>query len=126
MLLGFKTELKLNNQQLSALIKHCGVARHAWNWGLALTKQILDHNRTNPDSKMKFPTAIDLHKWLVALVVVNRWFPSSKTCSNCGTKKETLGLDERVFNCNHCGFVIDRDLNAAINLSHRGRTGLPA
>jgi len=51
------------------------------------------------------------------LVVVDRWFPSSKTCSNCGTKKETLSLDERVFECSHCGLVIDRDLNAAINLS---------
>jgi putative transposase len=38
MLLGFKTELKLNNQQRKALMQHCGVARHAWNWGLALTK----------------------------------------------------------------------------------------
>ncbi|MEG4507877.1 zinc ribbon domain-containing protein [Microcoleus sp. F6_B4] len=51
------------------------------------------------------------------LVVVDRWFPSSKTCSNCGTKKETLGLGERVFECSHCGFKLDRDLNAAINLS---------
>jgi putative transposase len=52
------------------------------------------------------------------LVVVDRWFPSSKACSNCGTKKETLTLKERVFECGHCGFVIDRDLNAAINLKH--------
>jgi putative transposase len=51
------------------------------------------------------------------LVVVDRWFPSSKTCSNCGIKKETLSLDERVFNCDHCRFSLDRDLNAAINLS---------
>ena len=68
MLLGFKTELRLNNQQRTALAKHCGVARHAWNLGLRLTKQILDHNRDNPSEKIKFPTAIDLHKWLVALV----------------------------------------------------------
>jgi putative transposase len=68
MLLGFKTELKLNNQQRTAIVKHCGVARHAWNWGLGLTKQILDHNKLNPDSKIKFPSAIDLQKWLVALV----------------------------------------------------------
>ncbi|MEI2581584.1 zinc ribbon domain-containing protein [Scytonema sp. PRP1] len=40
-----------------------------------------------------------------------------KTCSSCGTKKETLTQSERVFECSHCGFVIDRDLNAAINLS---------
>ncbi|WP_363318810.1 zinc ribbon domain-containing protein [Microcoleus sp. CAWBG51] len=51
------------------------------------------------------------------LVIVDRWFPSSKTCSNCGTKKDTLFLSERVFECSHCGKVIDRDLNAAINLS---------
>ncbi|MBW4592229.1 MAG: transposase [Brasilonema angustatum HA4187-MV1] len=75
MLLGFKTELKLNNQQRTALMKHCGVARHAWNWGLGLTKQILDHNKINPDSKIKFPSAIDLHKWLVALVKSeNEWY----------------------------------------------------
>jgi putative transposase len=74
-LLGFKTELKLNNQQRTALMKHCGVARHAWNWGLGLTKQILDHNKINPDSKIKFPSAIDLHKWLVALVKSeNEWY----------------------------------------------------
>src|SRR3569832_1116991 len=68
MLLGFKTELKLNNRQRTQLAKHAGVARHAWNWGLALTKNILDHNKTNPQDKIKFPTAVDLHKWLVALV----------------------------------------------------------
>lgn len=68
MLLGFKTELKLNNSERTALAKHAGVARHAWNWGLDLTKQILDHNRDNPEDKIKFPTAIDLHKWLTTLV----------------------------------------------------------
>ena len=68
MLLGFKTELKTNQTQEILLAKHAGVARHAWNWGLRLTKQILDNNRRIPDSKIKFPSAIDLHKWLVALV----------------------------------------------------------
>ena len=75
MLLGFKTELKLNNFQRTILLKHCGVSRHAWNWGLALTKQILKHNSNNPDNKLKFPTAIDLHKYLVALVKSeNPWY----------------------------------------------------
>ena len=68
MLLGFKTELKVNNTQRVLLAKHAGVARHAWNWGLSLTQKILDNNQNNPESKIKFPTAIDLHKWLVALV----------------------------------------------------------
>ncbi len=66
MLLGFKTELKLQSYKRTALMKHCGIARHAWNWGLSLTKQILDHNKANPNDKINFPTAIDLHKWLVA------------------------------------------------------------
>ena len=75
MLLGFKIEIKLNNKQRTQFLKHCGVARHAWNWGLGLTKQILDYNQANPDSKIKFPTAIDLHKWLVALVKSeNEWY----------------------------------------------------
>ncbi|MEA5575498.1 RNA-guided endonuclease TnpB family protein [Anabaena sp. UHCC 0451] len=75
MLLGFKTELKLNRIQRINIVKHCGVARHAWNWGLSLTKQILDHNQEHPDEKIKFPTAIDLHKWLVALVKPeNKWY----------------------------------------------------
>ena len=68
MLLGFKTELKVNNTQRVLLAKHAGVARHAWNWGLSLTKNILDNNHSRPEEKIKFPTAIDLHKWLVALV----------------------------------------------------------
>ncbi len=75
MLLGFKTELKLNNNQKTVLLKHCGVSRHAWNWGLALTSAILENNKINPDSKIKFPSAIDLHKYLVALVKPeNPWY----------------------------------------------------
>ncbi len=68
MLLGFKTELKINNTQKILLAKHAGVARHAWNWGLSLTKKILDNNRTESEEKIKFPSAIDLHKWLVAIL----------------------------------------------------------
>ena len=40
MLLGFKTELYPNNSQKTLLAKHAGVARHAWNWGLWLTRNI--------------------------------------------------------------------------------------
>ncbi|MBE9094112.1 RNA-guided endonuclease TnpB family protein [Tychonema sp. LEGE 07203] len=75
MLLGFKTELKLNARQRVLLAKHCGVARHAWNWGLWLTKNILDRNKSHPEEKLKFPTAIDLHKLLVSLVKSqNSWY----------------------------------------------------
>lgn len=82
MLLGFKTELKLNKSQRVLLAKHAGTARHAWNWGLGLTQQILDNNKANPDDKIKFPTAIDLHKWLVALVKPsNPWYYEVSKCA---------------------------------------------
>ena len=54
------------------------------------------------------------------LRVVDRWFPSSKTCSNCGVVKAKLSLAERTFNCDSCGLSIDRDLNAAINIKVAG------
>ncbi len=50
------------------------------------------------------------------LVVANRWFPSSKTCSSCKMVKTKLSLSERVFACEACGLVIDRDHNASLNL----------
>ena len=82
MLLGFKTELKLNNQQRTQLAKHAGVARHAYNWGLNLTRQILNHNQVNPKDKIKFPSAIDLHKLLVAFVKPeNPWYYESSKCA---------------------------------------------
>lgn len=82
MLLGFKTKLKLNNSQRTALAKHAGVARHAWNWGLSATRFILDHNKQNPDSKIKFPSAIDLHKLLVKLVKPEHpWYYEVSKCA---------------------------------------------
>jgi putative transposase len=47
---------------------------------------------------------------------VSRWYPSSKTCSCCGWIKKDLTLCDRTFNCSSCGFELDRDANAAINL----------
>jgi putative transposase len=52
------------------------------------------------------------------VTVVNRFYPSSKTCSNCKEEKRTLKLCERVFSCEKCGLKIDRDLNASLNLEH--------
>ncbi|MFG2846817.1 IS607 family element RNA-guided endonuclease TnpB [Kitasatospora sp. NPDC048296] len=50
-------------------------------------------------------------------VVADRWYPSSKTCSNCKTVKAKLPLHVRVFTCDACDLVIDRDENAARNLA---------
>ncbi|HEU5027585.1 MAG TPA: IS607 family element RNA-guided endonuclease TnpB [Spirillospora sp.] len=57
------------------------------------------------------------------LVVADRWFPSSKTCSGCGGRKPSLSLSERTFRCDACGLTLDRDVNAAINLRDLAASG---
>lgn len=53
------------------------------------------------------------------LVKIDKWFPSSKTCSNCGEVKSELSLTERTYICD-CGNILDRDINAAINIKYEG------
>ncbi|EGT3605368.1 IS200/IS605 family element transposase accessory protein TnpB [Clostridium perfringens] len=53
----------------------------------------------------------------IELRIVDRFYPSSKTCSNCGKVKKDLNLSDRIYKCD-CGFNIDRDLNASINLKN--------
>ena len=52
----------------------------------------------------------------IELRVVDAWYPSSKTCHECGSLKKDLKLSDRIYRCEHCGAVIDRDFNAALNL----------
>ncbi|MGW4490993.1 RNA-guided endonuclease InsQ/TnpB family protein [Streptomyces sp. NPDC004376] len=54
------------------------------------------------------------------LVVIDRFFPSSKLCGNCGTVRDTLPLNAREWTCDHCGTVHDRDDNAARNILTAG------
>ena len=53
----------------------------------------------------------------IEFVEADKWYPSSKTCSECGHIKSKLSLSERTYICEECGCVIDRDYNASINLS---------
>jgi IS605 OrfB family transposase len=78
------------------------VARHISDagWGIVL-------------DQLKYKTA-----WAGSrLEPVDRFYPSSKTCSDCGTVKAKLSLSERVFGCEACGLSLDRDENAARNLA---------
>ncbi len=75
MLLGFRTRLELNNRQKTLAAQHAGIARHAYNWGLAICKQAIE-------AKQKLPTAIDLHKRLVAEVKkANPWYYQVSKCA---------------------------------------------
>ena len=85
-----KVALDPTPAQERLLLSHAGAARFAFNAWLAHVKD--------------------------ALHVVDRWFASSKTCSKCGRVKAKLSLAERVYRCDGCGLVMDRDLNAAVNI----------
>ena len=61
-----------------------------------------------------------LYKFNDNVIKIDKWFPSSKKCSNCGKKKRHLKLSQRVYRCAFCNHVIDRDLNAAINIRNEG------
>lgn len=54
----------------------------------------------------------------IEVVLANRFYPSSKTCSCCGNYKKDLKLKDRTYICYECGLIIDRDINAAINLAN--------
>lgn len=81
-----------------------------------LAKAIMDTSFGEFRRQLEYKTA----RTGAALHVVDRWYPSSKTCSKCGRVKAKLPLAERVYHCDACGLVMDRDLNAAINIEVAG------
>lgn len=82
----------------------------------ALAKSVMDASFGEFRRQLEYKTARTGAK----LNIVDRWYPSSKTCSRCGSVKAKLSLSERTYRCEHCGLVIDRDLNAAINIMVAG------
>jgi putative transposase len=81
-----------------------------------LAKAVMDVSFYELRRQLEYKTA----KTGARLHFVDRWYPSSKTCSQCGSVKAKLSLKERTYKCEHCGLVIDRDLNAAINIMVAG------
>jgi putative transposase len=78
-----------------------------------LAKAIADAAWAEFARQLRYKTA-----WLGGeLVVCNRWFPSTRTCSACGSVAEQMTLGTRTFRCGGCGLVMDRDCNAAANLA---------
>ena len=94
---------------VSGMLKNHKLARHIADASFGeIRRQLDDKTRWNSGQ----------------LAVADRWFPSSKTCSGCGTVKPKLSLADRIFTCDACGLVIDRDLNAALNLKGVRRPGV--
>ena len=75
----------------------------------AIRKQCFYEFRRQIEYKCKFRG--------IELIVADRFYPSSKICSQCTKVKTDLKLKDRIYKCNYCGFTMDRDLNASINLS---------
>ena len=81
-----------------------------------LAKAIQDASWSSFTGKMDYKIAENQG----CLVKIDSYYPSSKTCSNCGNVKDKLLLSERTYHCEECGFEIDRDLNASINILNIG------
>ena len=81
-----------------------------------LSKAISDVSWSSFITKLEYKIAENQGK----IVKIDKFYPSSKTCSNCGNVKESLKLSERTYHCEECGFTIDRDLNASINILKAG------
>ncbi len=81
-----------------------------------LSKSISDVSWSSFISKLEYKVTENQG----CLVKIDAFYPSSKTCSNCGCIKDKLSLSERVYHCKECGFTIDRDLNASINILNVG------
>lgn len=81
-----------------------------------LAKSISDVSWSSFVSKLEYKIAENQG----CLIKIDTYYPSSKTCSNCGNVKDKLLLSERTYHCEECGIEIDRDLNASINILNTG------
>lgn len=97
------TDIHIEDLNVQGMGRNHGLAKHVYDAGFAEFRRQLAYKAAR--------TGATLH-------VVDRWYPSSKTCSRCGTVKTKLSLNERTYSCEACGLIVDRDLNAAINLEH--------
>ena len=92
------------------------VKRPKKNTTKALSRSILDAGWSELRRQLTYKTEDRGHR----VVVVDRFYPSSKLCSHCGETKAKLALSDRVFECSNCGISLDRDVNAARNIRDEG------
>lgn len=85
--------------------------------GMIKNKHLSDSVRKQCFNKFRQYITYKAALYGIGLVIADRFYPSSKTCSECGSIKKDLKLKDRVYRCPHCGVVIDRDYNASLNLS---------
>ena len=99
------TDIAIEDLNVAGMVKNHRLARAVSDCGFAELRRQLVYKSMRTGARVH---------------VIDRWHPSSKTCSNCGTVKAKLSLNERTYCCDACGLRIDRDLNAAININVAG------
>ena len=100
-LAGTFSEICVEDLHVAGMVKNRRLAKAVSDASFAEFRRQLEYKTAR--------TGAQLH-------VIDRWYPSSKTCSKCGRVKAKLSLSERTYKCDGCGLVIDRDLNAAVNI----------
>jgi putative transposase len=95
------TRLVVEDLNVAGMVQLRTLARHISDAGLGDLRRVLEYKASWYD---------------LDLVIADGWFPSSKTCSGCGAIKDDLTLADRTYTC-ACGLVLDRGVNAAINLA---------
>ena len=104
-LLTYYDTVFMEDLNVKGMLKNHKLAKAIQEIGFYKFKEILEDKARNNNKKV---------------VLVDRFYPSSKTCSNCGYKKRDLKLSDRFWTCPKCGMNLDRDLNAAVNILHEG------
>ena len=99
------SDISIEDLHVAGMVKNRHLAKHIADAAFGEFRRQLEYKTAR--------TGARLH-------VVNRWYRSSKTCSGCGSVKAKLSLSERTYTCEGCGLVLDRDLNAAINICVAG------
>ena len=99
------SDISIEDLNVAGMVKNHHLAKAVSDASFFELRRMLEYKTAKTGARLHF---------------VDRWYPSSKTCSNCGSVKAKLSLTERVYRCEHCGLTIDRDLNAAINIMVAG------
>jgi putative transposase len=125
----FKIHEKIKNQRLDFLHK---LSTKLINENqvicledLQVKNMVKNHKLAKSISDVSWSKFVELLKYKSewygrALVQIDKFFPSSKTCSNCGNIKKDLKLKDREYHCYACGITIDRDYNASLNILKEG------
>jgi len=101
----------IEDLNVSGMLKNEKLARSISDIGFGTIRRQLEYKALRYDTK---------------LIIADRWYPSSKLCSQCNYKNDSLTLKDREWNCRECGAIHDRDSNAAINLKRLAtETALP-